>query len=92
MAHRGPSKRFGGTSNGGTRHGSHTYRRRQRLPGGDCPSVHITDDPNVLVVQGVKLDDATRTELGERLPDHEDAVTIPADVIREAARVLEGRA
>lgn len=61
-------------------------------PGGDCPSVHTTDNPDVLVVQGVKIDAATRTELGEHLPDHEDAVTIPAEVIREAARVLEGRA
>ena len=59
-------------------------------PGGDCPSVHTTDNPDVLVVQGVKLDDATRTELGA--PDHEDGVTIPTDVILEAARKLEGRA
>lgn len=59
--------------------------------GGDCPSVHTTDDPTVLVVQGVKLDDATRTELGDHLPDHEDAVTIPAEVILEAARILEAQ-
>lgn len=59
---------------------------------GNCPSVHTTDDPEVLVVQGIKLDAATRTELGAALPDHEDAVTIPADVILKAARVLEGRA
>lgn len=60
--------------------------------GGNCPSVHTTDDPEILVVQGIKLDDTTRNELGAALPDHEDAVTIPAEVIRQAARVLEGRA
>lgn len=59
---------------------------------GACPSVHTTDDPTVLVVQGIKLDTATRTKMGTGLPDHEDAVTIPADVILQAARVLEGRA
>lgn len=60
--------------------------------GGSCPAVHTTDDPNVLVVQGVKVDDAVRTELGATLPDHEDAVTLPAEVILQAARVIEGRA
>ena len=59
---------------------------------GACPSVHTTDDPAVVVVQGIKLDDATRTELGAALPSHEDAVTLPAEVILQAARVLEGRA
>jgi len=58
---------------------------------GSCPSVHTTDDPAVLVVQGIKLDDATRAELGAGLPDHEDAVTIPVDVILEAARLLEAK-
>ena len=58
---------------------------------GNCPSVHTTDDPTVLVVQGIKLDDTTRTELAG-MPGHEDAVTIPADVILQAARALEGRA
>lgn len=56
-----------------------------------CPSVHTTDDPAVLVVQGIKLDDATRTEMGAGLPDHEDAVTIPVGVILEAARILEAQ-
>lgn len=60
--------------------------------GGSCPAVHTTDDPGVLVVQGVKVDDAVRTELGATLPDHEDAVTLPAEVILQAARVIEGRA
>ncbi|HEY9353780.1 MAG TPA: hypothetical protein VIP28_11040 [Nocardioides sp.] len=59
--------------------------------GGSCPSVHTTDDPDVVVVQGIKLDNAVRTELGAGLPDHEDAVTLPAEVILQAARVLEGR-
>lgn len=59
--------------------------------GGSCPAVHTTDDPSVLVVQGVKIDTATRTELGESLPAHEDAVTIPADVILRAARLLEAK-
>lgn len=59
--------------------------------GGNCPSVHTTDDPAVVVVQGIKLEDATRTEL-VGMPDHEDAVTMPAEVILRAARVLEGRA
>lgn len=58
--------------------------------GGDCPSVHTTDNPDVVVVQGVKLDDATRAEMAG-MPGHEDAVTIPADVLRQAARVLEGQ-
>jgi hypothetical protein len=58
----------------------------------NCPSVHTTDDPDVLVVQGNRLDAATRAELGGTLPDHEDAVTIPADVILRAARVIEGQA
>lgn len=60
--------------------------------GGSCPSVHTTDDPAVLVVQGIKLEDAVRTELGAALPDHEDAVTLPAEVILQAARILEGKA
>lgn len=60
--------------------------------GGGCPAVHTTDDPEVLVVQGIKVDNTVRTELGDTLPDHEDAVTIPADVVLEAARILEGRA
>ncbi|HEY9353762.1 MAG TPA: hypothetical protein VIP28_10950 [Nocardioides sp.] len=59
--------------------------------GGNCPSVHVTDDPDVVVVQGIKLDDLTRTELAG-MPDHEDAVTLPAEVILQAARALEGRA
>ncbi|NGN95758.1 hypothetical protein G5C66_23850 [Nocardioides sp. KC13] len=54
--------------------------------------MHTTDDPAVLVVQGIKIDDATRTELGANLPDHEDAVTIPADVILRAARAIEAQA
>lgn len=58
--------------------------------GGGCPAVHTTDDPTVLVVQGIKVDDTVRTELGATLPDHEDAVTIPAEVILKAARILEG--
>lgn len=60
--------------------------------GGSCSSVHTTDDPTVVVAQGIKLDDTIRTELGGALPDYEDAVTLPAEVILQAARVLEGRA
>lgn len=57
----------------------------------NCPSVHTTDDPEILVVQGNRLDAVTRAELGGMLPDHEDAVSIPADVILRAARIIEGR-
>lgn len=57
----------------------------------NCPSVHTTDDPGILVVQGNRLDAATRAELGETLPDHEDAVSIPADVILRAAQIIEGQ-
>ena len=56
-----------------------------------CPSVHATGDPAVLVVQGNRIDAATRAELGQRLPEHEDAVTIPAEVILEAARIIEAK-
>ena len=57
-----------------------------------CPSVHTTDDPGILVVQGIKIDDTTRTEMGAGLPDHEDAVVIPADVVLRAARIIEAGA
>ncbi|WP_406034015.1 hypothetical protein OG801_04655 [Nocardioides sp. NBC_00163] len=51
----------------------------------------MTDDPGILVVQGNRLDAATRAELGGTLPDHEDAVSIPADVILRAAWIIEGQ-
>jgi hypothetical protein len=50
-----------------------------RCPHGhDCPKVHDTDGDDV-IVQGARIDDATRAELA--MPDHEDAVALPRRVI-----------
>lgn len=46
--------------------------------GGDCPTVHVTDDPTMVVIQGHRLDADTRVSLGT-LPGHEDAVAFPLD-------------
>lgn len=46
--------------------------------GGDCPAIYETDGG--YVVQGVKLDDATRAQL-RQLADSEDAVFVPANVL-----------
>lgn len=50
--------------------------------GGSCPSVWATDR-NTLIVQGNKVTDTETLEaLRERgLPDHEDAVEIPLDLL-----------
>lgn len=46
--------------------------------GGGCPALYATDGG--YVVQGVKLDDATRATL-RQLADDEDAVFVPANVL-----------
>lgn len=46
--------------------------------GGDCPALYRTDGG--YVVQGTKLDTATRTQL-RQLADDEDAVFVPAAVL-----------
>jgi hypothetical protein len=45
---------------------------------GGCPALYSTQDG--YVVQGVKLDDATRAALRD-LADNEDAVFVPANVL-----------
>ncbi|GAB3170268.1 hypothetical protein GCM10027059_36410 [Myceligenerans halotolerans] len=45
---------------------------------GNCPALYKTGDG--YVVQGVKLDDATRAQLRD-LADHEDGVFVPANVL-----------
>jgi hypothetical protein len=55
-----------------------------------CPSVYTTDDPEVLVIQGNVLDEATRGGLVNHL-DGEDAVTIPTETILRAADMIRGR-
>jgi hypothetical protein len=46
--------------------------------GGGCPALYEVDGG--YVVQGVQLDDETRTML-RQLADNEDAVFVPADVL-----------
>lgn len=46
--------------------------------GGGCPAIYATDGG--YVVQGVKLDDATRAQL-RQLADDEDGVYVPANVL-----------
>lgn len=46
--------------------------------GGDCPALYRTEGG--YVVQGVKLDDDTRSQL-RQLADEEDAVFVPAEVL-----------
>ncbi len=47
---------------------------------GDCPTVYTTNKPGTLAVQGYAVERAT--------PDGEAVVTIPEDVLKEAARAL----
>ncbi|NUR69437.1 MAG: lipid A biosynthesis lauroyl acyltransferase [Hamadaea sp.] len=53
--------------------------------GGGCPALYRTDGG--YVVQGVKLDDATRAALRD-LADDEDAVYVPADVLDRLREVV----
>jgi hypothetical protein len=46
--------------------------------GGGCPALYKTEGG--YVVQGVKLDDATRAQL-RQLADDEDGVFVPANVL-----------
>lgn len=46
--------------------------------GGGCPALYRTEGG--YVVQGVKLDDATRAQL-RQLAEDEDAVFVPANVL-----------
>ncbi|GAA4931793.1 hypothetical protein HD597_012882 [Nonomuraea thailandensis] len=46
--------------------------------GGQCPAIY--DAPSGYVVQGKKIDEATRAQLRDLAMD-EDAVYVPADVI-----------
>lgn len=56
---------------------------------GNCPTVWVDDESHDLVLQGWKVDDATRAEcltVGA-IPDYEDVIRIPArmvPLIREA--------
>lgn len=56
-----------------------------------CPSVYTTEDPEMLVIQGNLLDDATRATLLNNL-DGEDAVAIPTETILRAADMIRDRA
>jgi len=46
--------------------------------GGGCPALYRTEDG--YVVQGIKLDGATRAQL-RQLADDEDGVFVPGDVL-----------
>ena len=46
--------------------------------GGGCPALYATEGG--YVVQGVRIDDATRAQL-RQLADSEDAVFVPANVL-----------
>jgi hypothetical protein len=46
--------------------------------GGDCPALYETEGG--YVIQGIKLDDATREQL-RQLADGEDAIFVPANVL-----------
>jgi len=56
--------------------------------GDNCPAVYQNDDTGDYIVQGRRLDDATRTNLA--IPAHEDAVEVPRSVIEELLRRLAG--
>jgi hypothetical protein len=49
-----------------------------------CPAVYATDDPQVVVVQGVRLAAATSAQLQQVAPN-EIAVAIPIEMLRRAA-------
>jgi hypothetical protein len=51
----------------------------------DCPALYKTDAG--YVVQGVKIDDATRAQL-RQVADSEDAVFVPANVLDRLKGVL----
>jgi hypothetical protein len=53
----------------------------------ECPSVYMTDDPELLVIQGNILDDAMRSDLVHKL-NGEDAVSIPTETILRAADMI----
>jgi hypothetical protein len=53
--------------------------------GGGCPALYRADGG--YVVQGVKIDDKTRTALRD-LADDEDAVFVPADVLDRLREVV----
>jgi hypothetical protein len=46
---------------------------------GNCPAIYRADNGNY-VIQGWKIDDATRAQLRD-LADNETAIEVPADVI-----------
>jgi hypothetical protein len=54
--------------------------------GGTCPTVYL-NERGEYVVQGLKIDRATRAEISERaggaFPDGEDAVVIPAHIVAQ---------
>lgn len=54
-----------------------------------CPTVlEVVDNDEHLIVQGIKLDAATRRELN--IPDGEDAVFLPKDIyLRGADKLTE---
>lgn len=56
--------------------------------GSGCPSVYTTEDPEMLVVQGNVLDDATRGNL-QTVLDGEDAVLIPTETILRAMQMIQ---
>lgn len=54
-----------------------------------CPAVFVGGEQETVVVQGYRVED--RATLGQlELPDGESAVRIPAAVLIEAARALQG--
>lgn len=55
--------------------------------GKNCPTVYRRESDGMLVVQGYLLSEKDRTELS--LPNGEDAVVIPEDLIRELIKGAE---
>lgn len=62
--------------------------RDNQSPGGGSPTIYLTDrtDRRTIVGQGWKLAPDTATSL--RMPDSEDAVELPLDLVVEAVRIL----
>lgn len=65
-------------------------RIAKSIPSGNsgCPAVYTTDDPDTVVIQGNVLDAESRSNLQQVLED-EDAVSIPAETILRAAKMIE---
>lgn len=52
-----------------------------------CPAVYTTDDPQTVVIQGVRLDEADGTQLVQ-VADGEAGVAVPLEMLLRAAAAL----